>query len=243
MPIVIHKGKKFVLNWKPEWDLRILTTAIRFRKGCPHCSRCKLGRYCKVGGPFINWKRAEKEGFLEGIPKSITRHELSHRATFLTKVRYTPIYKKKLSIRSNLIKKPNKSFIRKEKLFMSTVLPLIKNSSEYKLKRTWSKAQKKTLLSLIKKYPKGKISIDWVKVVSDPLCKTLPHPGNLKLLRSYYWSTTKVMSPQRLKRKRADAVRYKHEHYKEHIESQRKRRKIVKDSVNEFLSTKLELRS
>lgn len=240
MPIVMHKGKKFVLNWKPEWDLRILTTAIRFRKGCPHCSRCKLGCYCKVGGPFINWKRAEKEGFLVGIPKSITRHDLSHRVTFLTKVRYTPLYKEKLSIRSNL-KKPNKSFIRKEKLFMSTIFPLKKNS-EYKLKGFWSKIQKRTLLSLTKKYPKGKISIDWEKVISDPLCKTLPHPDNLKSLRSYYWSTI-GMSPERLKRKRKDAVRYKHEHYKEHIENQRKRRKIIKESVNEFLSTKLKLRS
>lgn len=239
MPIVTHKGRKFVLNWKPEWDLRILTIAIRFRKGCPHCSRCRLGHYCQVGGPFISWKRAEKAGFLEGLPKSISRRDLSHRATFLTRIRYTPFYKDKLKIRS-IVKKPNKSFIRKEKLFMST--PIIKNNSGYSFKKIWCKTQKKTLSSLIKKYPKGKNSIDWVKVMGDPLCKTLPHHDNLKLLRSYYWSCTRVMSPERLRVKREDARRYKREHYNKHTEDQEKRRNLVKESVNKFLISKLELR-
>jgi len=82
MPLIRHKNKVFVLQWKPEWDLQLLVCALLFRYG-----RIKGDKPVR---PFVNWRKAERQGFLRGLPKYLTRQELSHRVTYLCQLKYNP---------------------------------------------------------------------------------------------------------------------------------------------------------
>lgn len=244
MPVVKIKNKRYVLQWPPEWDLRLLTIAIRFRKGCPHCSRCKHYAFCRVGGPFINWKRAEKEGFLQGIPKTISRKRLSQRVAALTRVLHDPVKREKIR-ELNKTRPPFKSsscFEDRVKIFNKAVPDSIKEEAGYSPRTKWSEQQKRLLMHLTKKYRRGKISINWEMIMKDPLHKKLPNSDDLNALRHYYWCVAREKTPEQLERKRADALRYKKENYSKFRKNQDKRQIIVRNSVNEYLMSTLEKR-
>ena len=59
----------------------------------------------------------------------------------------------------------------------------------------------------------------------------------------YYGQVVKrKLTKKEIKKKREDALRYKHEHYAKYLKNNQKRSQILRKSINEFLLSKLDLR-
>lgn len=234
MPKVTYKGQTFVLRWKPEHDLQLLVVAILFKEGCKKCTKM----------PFINWKKAEAQNFLKGLP-NLSRKRLSKRVTYLLGVRFNPAGYEKA--RAYLKIHPpisfNNTHKKKAKIFRDDVDRELQVAHGYKPKKLWSEKQEKILLHLVGKYRKGAMSADWKALMKDKLVQFLPHGYTLKRLRSYYG--TRICgnkNPQRIEQRRKAALEYKRKNYKKYVKSLRRNVVIVKNTVNDFLQAKIEVR-
>jgi hypothetical protein len=236
MPLIKFKNKTFMLRWKPEFDIQLLVIASIFREGCVKCSK----------RPQINWKKAEGLNFLKGLPKNLSRQDLSHRVSQLLRTKFNPegSAKRKTYNRTHpTIVGENKSFENKKEVFQKDVSPSLQKSFGYKPKRKWSPIQEKLLMYLVKKYRKGAMSINWKVLMKDPFIKNLPSNYTLPRLRSFYWTYLKrTMDPKTLVKRRKAAIAYKKKNYKIFLKSQKRNRKIVNNTVNSFLQEKLEIR-
>lgn len=91
------------------------------------------------------------------------------------------------------------------------------------------------------KYRKGIMSIDWATLMKDPWIKKLPSNCTLERLRSYYWAIVSNKKPEVIEQRRKSALEYKRNNYKVYRSSQVKNKRIIKNSVNDFLFKKLEV--
>jgi len=227
MPIVRHKKRTFILRWLPEWDIKILVSAIKFRKS---------GQ--------VDWISALAGGFLRGLPKYLTNHDLSHRLSTLVNLKYNPEGIKKTRVYNRL--HPSRKNIDTDKdkirLFKGALSDSDRRMFGHKPKSTWTRKQQQILLFLAAKYRKGKMSIDWEKVMKDPWIKKLPPNHHLGGLRSYYWTIVSRKKPGVIEQRRKSALRYKKSNYKAYRASQVKNYRVIKNSVNNFLLRKLEVR-
>jgi len=78
-------------------------------------------------------------------------------------------------------------------------------------------------------------------LIKDPLFWSLPE-HSLEKVRKYYWSFIKRNRPEVRKRRRKMALKYKKENYGKFLHSQKRIRKIIKNSVNDFLYSKIKLK-
>jgi hypothetical protein len=226
MPITHFKKKKFVLRWIPEWDIKILVAALKFRKGS-----------------FIDWIEAEARGYLNGIPKNVSRQDLSHRISYFLHIKYGPVgHKKKQRYnKSHPYKGKTYASLKRKKSVFKILSDENKSKFGYKPRGKWTADQKKILLYLAEKYRKSPITIDWRNLIKDSLVSSLPeHP--LNRLRSYYWCIITNKRPDVLEKRRKAAREYKKKNYKNYRKSLTKGRKIVINSVNDFLATRIEKR-
>jgi len=222
---VKHEGVIYNLQWPKQFDLIVKRVAKEY----------------KSAKGYVQWKKADEEGALKGLPKHLTYRDLSHRYTFL-KFRRTQKYRDRIfnQTKAQQEKKYENS---KSKLEIFRNAPEnIKKKRGWKAKEIWSIEQKKILEKLAKKYRKSKITVDWGRLVNDPQIEKLPYQNRFKLMKYYGQCIKRESNEKLLEKKREDALRYKKEHYKAYRESQRKRNKIVKKTVNEILLKKVELR-
>ena len=173
MPVVKKKGIRFVVKWTEEQDdlLLSLDANPRYRKLCrPH----KQG-YRKIIY-LVNWKLAEREGALKGLP-DISVRKLSQRLSYLKANIADPTRKRKKS------KKQAKNYKKKDKKYhvpsMSKKYEIwkaipdeIKQKYGHKPKRIWTPKQQKILLKLGKEY--ANTCVDWHEVIKDSRINKLP---------------------------------------------------------------------
>lgn len=228
MPLVRHNGKTYMLRWKPEWDLKILIVALIFRKD-----------------GFTDWITADAKGYLRGLPKYLSRRDLSHRLTYLLCIKYNPegFIKKRQYNKLHYKKFKSHTFDNKVKIFKEDVPDNSKKQFGYKPKGKWNKSQIDLLIFLTKRYPKGSMSIDWEALMKDDSVRAFPPGYSLNNLRHYYWTHIKnTTDPKAVKKRRKAAIKYKYRNYKKYRASLTRRNKIIKNSVNSFLFSKLEPR-
>ena len=226
---VIHKKKTYNIQWPEEFDRIIIKTAKKH--ACP--------------SGYIKWINADADGDLRGLPKYLTYRDLSHRFSLL-KCRDNEDYKKSKKEQYDKYRKGLKSGptfdTRKFDLFRDIVPDDLKKKHGWKPKSLWTKKQKELLINLTKIYRKSKITIDWETLVLDPKVKKLPYQDRFKLMKYFGQCLNKKITKKQIKQKRADALRYKKENYKEYREGQTKRYKAIKNTINEFLLAQLPLR-
>jgi len=213
MPKITFKKRIFVLRWDAKQDAQLLAIACLFREGCYNCSK----------KPQINWKKAESQKFLKNFPKNLTYQDLSHRVSYLLRIGYNPkgterrkIYQKIHSVHSVPNKLSNKTFNDKNKIFKHNLNIESKKTFGYKSKNKWDSKQQQILLELVKKHPKGKMSIDWKSLMQDKLIKTIPSGYTLPRLRSFYWTLLKRSNDEVIKKRRKSALEYKKKNYKKY---------------------------
>jgi hypothetical protein len=225
VPIIRHKKRKFILRWPSEWDIKILVSAIKFRKG-----------------DQVDWISAVAKGFLRGLPRYLTNRDLSHRLSILVCMKYNPegSRRKRAYNRLHPPKKGVGTHKDKTSLFRGDLSDSDRKRFGYKSKSLWTREQQQTLLFLATKYRKGEISINWETLMKDPWIKRLPPNYTLGCLRSYYWTVVSKKNPKVIEQRRKSALEYKRNNYKAYRASQVKNRKIIQNSVNDFLLKKLE---
>lgn len=228
---VIYKNKTYHVQWSKFFDLIIKKAAKKH----------------KHSNGTISWKNAEADGDLKGLPKFLTYRDISHRYSFL-KYSKTKEYKKK---REELYKKFKKEGkikqglkLDKEKstLFRNIIPNDLKKKYGWKPKTIWTEKQKQILINLAEKYRKSKITIDWQRLILDSKIKKLPYQDSFRLMKYYGQCLKRKKTKKQVKKKRNDALRYKYENYDEYKAGQRKRYKILKNSVNKFLISQIPLR-
>jgi hypothetical protein len=218
-----------MLHWKPEWDLRLLVIALKFRN--------------KAG--FVSWAMAKANGYLRNLPKLSSR-DFSHRLSHLLCIKFNPeglerkkqLNKKYLQLNKKYLPKQNRvSFVRRLKIFQKDLSENTRKRYGHNPREKWTKDQRKILFYLAEKYRKSPVTIDWRKLVKDEVFYSLPS-HKLAQIRSYYWRLKRPPDP---KKRRKQAIAYKYKNYGKYLSNQRKASLRVRDSVNDFLMDKLEL--
>jgi len=106
---------------------------------------------------------------------------------------------------------------------------------------TWTKQQINILMKLSKKYTKDEI--DWSSLMDDDRLKQLPEKYNNDLhhLRKYYWNVVRKdrNSPEYIKKRREDALRWKNENKDQYRRNQQRRTKMIKRVVADYLLKQL----
>jgi len=226
MPLLRLKNTVFLTRWHPKWDMIILKTAKKYKS---------------KSRKIVNWKRAEADGALKGIPIFFSRRDLSRRLSYITHNKYNKTYQKKHKQKSIEYNRTHvsKSILNREKIFRN--LPLkVKLKFGYKPKRNpqWTPERIKLLKSLAKKHRRTKLSINWDSVMKDPKACLLPKYTKSHI-RSYYWSLETRNRPDIQAKRRADALRYKYKNLKKYHENQRKRQNFIRSIINNVLDKKL----
>lgn len=217
-----YKGKIYNIHWLKIWDKIILKAGKKYKRS-----------------NGISWMEAEADGALRELPKCLTRYDISKRHTAL-KQRANPEWKKK-KLKQNAeyrIRKGQYGY-NEDRINLFKSLPDdIKNKHGWKSKSKWSDRQRKILEKLVEKYRKSALAIDWIKLAQDKKARGLPgqdpFPDSFTLCK-YYHACKRLQDPEYIKKRRKDALDYKHNNYKEYRKNQEKRRNAIKNSVNEFL--------
>jgi hypothetical protein len=187
---------------------------------------------------FVSWAMAKAKGFLRGFPK-VGPQDLSHRLSHLLCIKYNPegLERKKKWNKTHPPKKNRVSYSRRLKIFKGDIPENIRKKYGHKSREKWTGEQKKILLYLVEKYRKTPITVDWRKLMKDALINSLPEGYSLAGLRSYYW---RIKRPPDQKKRRKQALAYKYAHYKKYCTNQKKNIRTVRNSVRDFLFSKLE---
>lgn len=105
----------------------------------------------------------------------------------------------------------------------------------------WTKQQISILMKLSKKYTKDEI--DWPSLMNDDRLKQLPEKywNDLHHLRKYYWSLVRKdrSSSEFIKKRREDALRWKKDNIDRYRKNQKKRTKMIKRVVTDYLTKQL----
>jgi len=221
---VIYKKRVYHLQWPKKFDEIILKAAKKYQS--PN------GK--------INWKKAEADRALKGLPLFLTLRNISQRYSHLKSTKT-----KKHQRRNSATKKSSKggTFDKKKYDLFKEIIPHdIKKKHGWKSKSIWTKEQKQILIQLTKMYRKSKLTIDWETLIFDPKIKKLPYQNKYKLMKYYGQCLKRKRTKEEIKHKQEGALRYKKENYKNYRAGQRKRYKTVKNSINEFLLSQIQLR-
>lgn len=227
---VKYKNRVYHVQWPKRFDEIVLKAAKTYRH---------------TNGT-INWKKAEADGMLKGLPVFLTLKNISQRNAHL-KASKNPRNRRKRLERNREYAKTHLTSTHgtsaKQKLYTKVVPEKIKKRHGWKPRSIWTEEQKKILLTLSKEYQKSKVTIDWIKLAKDKRVKKLPFQGSFKLCKYYNsFKRKKKGGKKYVVQRRKDALIYKYDNYDTYLDNQEKRRIRVKDSVNEFLLSKLELR-
>lgn len=234
MPKVFYKGQSFILRW-PEGSTRVLFRVAR--------------KYRKKGGT-IDWQRAEADGVLKGLPK-LSLKEVSRRYSLLraqrhwTKKQRAERRRKVREYSRNHPKQRARNMLKRLQVFQQAP-SRIKQNRGYNPKTIWNDKQRKLLVRLarMKKHRRGETEINWELLMKHPWVKKLPkrYHRDLNGLRRYYWNVARKdrLDPDYQKRHREDALRWKKKNRSRYFKNQERRRKMVNQSVNDFLSARME---
>jgi hypothetical protein len=228
---VRYKRRIYHVQWPKRFDEIILRVAKTYR--------------CTDG--TVSWKEAEADGMLRGLPIFLNLRNISQRNAHLKSSKNPRNRRKRLKRNQEYVKThpstSSQSTSVKQKLYAGTVPEKIKKKYGWKPRSIWTEKQKKLLLELSEKYRKSKVTIDWIKLAKDKRIKKLPFQGSFKLCKYYNSLKRKKKGGKKfIVQRRKDALIYKYDNYDVYLDNQEKRRIRVKDSVNEFLLSKLELR-
>jgi hypothetical protein len=221
MPLIKYRKKTYQLRWTPEWDAILLAINEKYRNP----------------NGFIYWRVLEEKGLLKGLPVNCSRKDFSHRLTYLIRIKYNPYYK---GPPQKGFYEHTDNFKKRLKLFKTEVPILVKVENGHKSKQVWSKNQVAILLQLAEKYRVSKNKIDWKKLILDKKVRFFPQGYTLGRLRSFYWQ--KMSTPQSLEKRRTAALLYKKKNYKKYKKSLCRNKKIVRESVNALLMSRLKIR-
>lgn len=221
MPVVKYKNRTFVLRWKPEWDVRVLVAAIKYRNSYG----------------FVSWQTARSQNCFKGLPK-LSNKDFGARLTYLITEKYDPaglMRKKQYNIAHPWKKQTEHTEKLKKIIFKNDVPNTLRLKNGYNPKTKWNERQRRILLKLGKKHRKTPDTIDWNEVKNDPEFKCLPI-RSLFSIRSYYWN---MISPQPNEKKRKYAISYNKRHRKNFFKNKKRSEMIIRSSVNDFLLRKL----
>lgn len=228
---VKYKNRVFFVQWPKRFDEIVLKAAKTYR--------------CTDG--TVSWKEAEADGTLKGLPVFLTLKDISIRNSYLKSSKKPRNRKKRLKRNREYAKTHSstsaQSTAAKQKLYAEAVPEEIKRKHGWKPRSIWTEKQKQLLLVLTEKYRKSKITVDWVNLAQDKRVKKLPIQDSFKLCK-YYNSLKRKKEGGKIyiKKRRKEALIYKYNNYDTYLDHLEKRRVRIKDSVNEFLLSKLELR-
>jgi len=227
---VTYNGNTYNVRWPKRFDEIILKVAKKYKRA-----------------GSIAWKRAEADGMLKGLPAFLTLRDISQRNSLLKRSK-EPGFKKKKYKQNAAYRQKNPTSsalgtIARRKLFAETLPEDLKKKHGWKPRGFWTKAQKELLLELAEEHRKSKVTIDWKSLGEDKAVKKLPFQDSFKLCKYYNSLKRKKKGGKKfVKRRREEALNYKYENYSTYRSNQDKQRIRVKNSVNEFLLSTLELR-
>ncbi len=228
-----YKGRVYHLHWPERFDKIVLKAA---------------DEYMRPNGT-IRWKDAEADGALIGLPVYLTLRDISQRRSTL-KGKSDPVrLEKRKKSREAYAKshsskyRSGPSMAKKEKLFSEAVPDDLKKKHGWVPRTIWNDKQRELLFELAEKYRKSKHTIDWILLSWDWRLKKLPTQDSDVLCKYYNSLKRKKKGGKKLvKKKRKEALKYKYDNYDVYLKKIEERRVRVKDSVNEFLISQLELR-
>ena len=226
---VKYKNKTYHLHWPKKFDDIVLKVAKKYKRP----------------GSLINWKKAEADGMLKGLPVFLTLKDLAQRASAL-KAYKKPGYKEKRreqNLKCLLNKPPILVLSHRQELYAKLIPEEIKRKHGWKPRTIWTEKQRALLLKLTEKYRKSEVTVDWIMLAQDKRVEKLPSQDSFVLCKYYNSLKRKKKGGKKyVKQRREDALRYKYENYDTYLSNQEKRRVRIKKAVNEFLLSKLELR-
>jgi len=226
---VEYKGETYNLQWPEKFDDIVQ----------------RAGDKNKTKGGFVSWRRAEINGDLVGLPLFLSYRSLSHRYSFLKCSKVEGFKERKRAINKACLKKSKKvrSFTKeRQELFRSEISGDIKESNGWKSKSKWTEEQREILKDLTVRHRRSKKVIDWESLVNDPDVELLPYQDRFKLMKYFGQCVKRRKTRKQIKDRRADAIRYKYENYDDYLKGQQRRFQMIKNSVNDFLISQLELR-
>lgn len=227
---VKYKGKVFNVQWPKRFDEIILKAAKKYKRP----------------GGTVSWAEAEADGALKGLPVFLTLRDMSQRNHYLNNCK-KPGYKKKHNKRNKQYRKTHsysaEGTASKRELYANTVPDEMKKKHGWKPRTIWNDKQRDLLLKLAEKYRKSKVTIDWKTLAQDKQVEKFPSQDSFTLCKYYNSLKRKKEGGKKfVKRRREEALNYKYENYKSYRNNQEKQRVRLKDTVNEFLLSQLELR-
>ena len=189
----------------------------------------------------INWKEAEADGALKGIPLLFTLRTLSRRFSYITRLKYNKEYQLKHKEKSIEYNKTysSRSIMNREELFRN--LPMqIKLTHGYKPRNNpeWTPARIELLKTLAYWHRRTEKSINWDSLMSDPRIRRLP-PYSKAHIRCYYWSLVTREDPEMITKRRADAIDYKYRNLKKYYRNQKKRKEFIRSVINNVLQERM----
>lgn len=224
MPIVIYKGKRFLIYWKQEWDDIILSVSKRY-----------------MVSNRVDWKSAVANGEFDSLPVNLIRnYTLSKRLTHLKRKDNPEFRAKRLSYyyrhREKIRKQRREAEDNRAKKLVAFrgASQDLKDTYGYRSRQIWTSKQKMALINLTQKYRRGKF-IDWNGVLADPKSDVFPY-RELKRIRGYFHSIR--ISRKSLRKKRQKALEYKKKNYSQYRTNQKKNAKIIIGVSNKFLMEK-----
>lgn len=228
---VIYKKRTYNVQWPKHFNAIIRKAAKKHKRS----------------DGMINWKEAEADGDLKGLPRFLTLRDISQRHSALKRFKSKKHKERKKELyekykKEGKIKQGLKLDKEKFTLFRNNIPADTKEKHGWKPKTLWTNKQKEILLELVKIYRKSKVTIDWETLIDDPKIKKLPYQDRFRLMKYYGQCLKRKRTKKEIKKKRNDAIRYKYENYGNYISGQRKRYQIMKKSVNDFLIAQIPLR-
>ena len=226
MPACVVNGNKFIVHWEPEHDIIVLVVSIRFR----------------ASNGTVQWAKARSEGYLDKIPESVSGKDLSHRLYHLLHQKYNKDFRQKVYEKSKRYASENKQRsyeCRKKRKALFDQLPdKVKLEQGYKTKRVWSQEAQELLVGLAEEYRVSEKKIDWKKLMLDQRVSEFPYT-KLSRVRSYYWQVLSKTDPDNVKQRRAYSLKWKKEHPDRVKRNDNRRKKAIKETVNEHLKSAL----
>lgn len=248
MPKIRYKGQDFLVRW-PKGSDRILFRIGREYVKYSYTHVDKRGK--KRRRNVIDWEQAQADGKLKGLPKMPLKM-YSRQLSFLrAKRRWSKKYKterrrKCREYSRNHSDQAINNMRKREKMFKN-VPESIRRACGHNPKTIWNDKQRAILVRLagMKKHRRGEIEINWELLMKHPWVKKLPEKYHKDLagLRRYYWNVARKdrNDPEYIQRHREDALRWKHENIRKYHKNQDRRRRIVSRSVNDLLSSRIEV--
>jgi hypothetical protein len=164
MPIVKHRGKKFLLRWKPEWD-----DVVR-----------KVIKIYKNSNGRVDWQHAKEDDMFKGIPMPF--EAIRRRPTWLAYYANKKWLKRDRARSREFQRRYSNGTWKSEKARLGVIREIPNNL----VRKKWTAGQIRLLKSLVKKHRTGKLT-DWASVLKDP--RTLDFPQRQPLILSKFMTS------------------------------------------------------